>query len=88
MQKTKLEIIPLNLEHLPMVQVAFHDLQNGIGKAHTDEGERDLGEAVNLAEFEECTGDRCWVLELSRHRGQLHALLQWDKARKLTVISV
>jgi hypothetical protein len=50
------EVIPLNLEDLPILQVAVHNFEDRIGQPHAQERKGDFGMTMDLAKFEETSG--------------------------------
>ena len=57
------EIMTLNFEDLPVMQVTLHSFSDVVRKAHTDECVRNLFVPVNLAQFDQTPGDGRRVLE-------------------------
>lgn len=57
------EIVTLNFEDFPVIQVAFHRFQDVVRKAHADEGVRNLFVPVDLTQLEEASGNGGRILE-------------------------
>jgi hypothetical protein len=59
------KITSFNSEHPPVQQIAVHDPEDRVRKAHAQQRERDLRLAVDLAKLEETLRDRSRVLPSS-----------------------
>ena len=60
------EIVTLNFKDLPVMQVAIHGLPDVVREAHAEECVRNLLVPVDLAQFEETTGDGRGILQGSK----------------------
>ena len=67
-----LEIVTLDFEDLPVIQVTLHSFPNVVRKAHTDERVRNLFVPVGLAQFDQTPGDGCGVLEVRSRSNPSH----------------
>ena len=59
------EIVTLNFEDLPIMQVALHGFPDVVREAHAEERVRNLFVPVDLTQLEETAGDGCGILQRS-----------------------